>query len=544
MADALASDTTSAAAWFGCVDLKFGEDRCVRVLELGDGHTSGFTGMGAFIPQAFSDMQCARRPLGPFMEALIENKILTHNAFVDAGLQHLRPLAGIFPRLHTDSLAQDVLESVGGGPCVLKLADRQRGCGVVAVESQDLSAVLTELLAMPETFEEGSSSTAQPDRGQLTIDWTAAARSAANSSGLKEQVKHWQANECSNFIAEQLCRSKLVQGADGRGFDGTLRMGFALAAGTVKLLGSYWKLPDASVDSVKADLSTRIVSHTHGGSGTAACSSEDEASAWGSLQDALLQIWSLCDKHSSVCGLIGQYSHDPLFLALVLARVAAGQVVESADVADKTVFLAEQMLAEKSEQRTNSVRSYVTRTRGTLLARRTGAGSVDWKSAAPLYDEAVAAMPQNAAATYLAGMARLTAGAHVSAGKLFARSLAADCDFAPAYNQLATCCLLLGDSHACLQICEAMLLRHSRVAAAHHLIAMALYAQEADANERTQRTSEERRQRAIASLGRAKQLQRGKSWGETEEEMLAALEGGELLKKRPVRTWLFHAWRL
>uniref|UniRef100_A0A7S1QYI4 Uncharacterized protein n=1 Tax=Alexandrium catenella TaxID=2925 RepID=A0A7S1QYI4_ALECA len=180
-----------------------------------------------------------------------------------------------------------------------------------------------------------------------------------------------------------------------------------------------------------------------------------------------------------------------------------------------------------------------------MTARKKGSNaSPDWRAAASFYDEAVQMTPRNAAALYFGGMVRLARGSYAMAGFFFARSVAADCDYACAYNQLATCCLLLGDLTACVEVSEALLQRHNRIAAAHHHIAVALYSQEASANEQGAGPNQERRKRAASALRRAKDLQRGKSWGQNEDDMLEALGGDDPLPKKPARTWLFHAWRL
>lgn len=531
-------------AWFGCIDLKYSEDGSVRILELGDGHTSGFTGAGAFIPHTFAKLGCPRRTLGAYMDTVLENKILTHDALEDAGLAGLRPRAGVFRRKYDPDLAAGIRAATGGGAVVLKLADRQRGCGVVAVEPEDLDDTLKQLLVPPELSEPPSSPGSS--RGQLTEEWVLTARVASGLSGLQEQAAHWRANECPSFLAEALCSSKLVEGPQGQRYDGTLRLGFALEEGKVRLLGSYWKLPDVAADKPKADLTVRIVSHTHGGSGTLACAQADEAAVWVVLEEPLLKVFIVGARNFTVPGLLKRYQCDGLLLATALTRVAAGHIEEDVSKAERTLLLAEQLAADSGEGGAlgGCVRSYARRTHGTLAARRSG-GPPDWRRAQPFYDQAVEAMPGNAAALYFAGMARLTKGHYSAAGKHFARSVTADCDFACAYSQLATCCLLLGDFCACVEVSEALLKRHNRIAAAYHCIAVALYAQEASDNGRPgSNCNPERRRRAAGALRRAKELQRGKSWGRNEEEMLEALEGKEPLPKRPARTWLFHAWRL
>ena len=73
-------------------------------------------------------------------------------------------------------------------------------------------------------------------------------------------------------------------------------------------------------------------------------------------------------------------------------------------------------------------------TKGTLFARR--GKTPDWSAGEPFYSESLAVMPQNAAAAYLLGLVYFSRGSYDVAGKMFARSLEADCDFASAYSYL------------------------------------------------------------------------------------------------------------
>mmetsp|Transcript_102113 Transcript_102113/g.324458 ORF Transcript_102113/g.324458 Transcript_102113/m.324458 type:complete len:476 (+) Transcript_102113:2-1429(+) len=475
------------------------------------------------------------------MDTVLENKILTHDAIADVSLSNLRPQVGVFLRRHDPELAASILDAVGRGGVVLKLADRQRGCGVVAVEPADLEETLRVLLVCPEYAE--PLPIPHSANGQITAGWATVAHKAAGLGGLEEAAAHWHANECPSFLAEALCKSKLTEGPGGELYDGTLRIGFALEEERIQFLGAYWKLPDTPVDRTQDALSARVVSHTHGGSGTAACSKADEAAVWAVLEEPLLKIFSAGARKFTVPGLMNRYRDSPLFAATALTRVAAGLIEEDMAKAERTLLLAEQLAGGGERPLSDYVCSYVRRTQGTLSARRAG-GAPDWRAAATFYDEAVQLMPRNAAALYFAGMVRLTRGSYSMAGHYFARSVAADGDYACAYNQLATCCLLLGDFGSCVEVAEALLQRHNRIAAAHHHIAVALYGREASSNERGGGCDAERRGRAAAALRRARELQRGKSWGQNEDDMLEALQGDAPLPKKPARTWLFHAWRL
>lgn len=538
------SQNTVSAAFFGCVDLKYGPDGAVRVLELGDGHTSGFTGAGAFIPRKFA-ASYTKKSLGPIPDTIVENKALTHYAFVDSHLENLRPAAGIFPFQYDTALAVRVLHSVGGGSCVLKLIDRQRGCGVVAVEPTDLDHVLQVLLGEQEDkFEQFHSAldAVSSSGGQTrTFDWEQAAWTASGSCGFPEQITHWLADECPCFLAEARCESKPVTGEDGRYYDGTLRVGFALLDDSVTCLGAYWKLPDVPIDETDAELSTRVVSHTHGGSGTASCSAQDLKAVWAVLEGTLPRIFDWGTDAVTIPHLMLRYQDDPLLLMVALLRIAGGYAERNPEESKRILSLAEKMRPTSSDRMQTRVRSYMLRSKGTCLARSAiSSGGPRWSMAEALYDDALAQMPESSAAAYLAGMARFSRRAYTRAAAHFARSLVADCDFAPAYSQLAICCLLLNAPDACIGISEAMLVRHTRIAAGYHHIAAALYAKEAAEGG----CNLDRRLRAVEALSRAKELQRSKSWCAEDDVMLAVLQSEATLPPVPVRTWIFHAWRL
>merc|ERR1712187_808858 len=129
---------------------------------------------------------------------------------------------------------------------------------------------------------------------------------------------------------------------------------------------------------------------------------------------------------------------------MALARIAGGLALQNIDEASNALLLAEQMLPDERGFLLDAGRSYVLRTKGTLLARRQGKAP-NWPAADKFYHEALELLPHIAAAAYLAGMGSFSRGSYKSAGQLFAASLAADCDFASAYSYLATCCLLLKD---------------------------------------------------------------------------------------------------
>ena len=216
-------DSRTPVAFWGIVDLKFdgrlpARDR-VRVLELGDGRSSGFSQHGRLIRERFEagyreDPAMLKRAL------LVENKKVTHDRFVDEGCGHLRPPAAFYPRRYSADLAQRILADLGltqgGGHVVLKLCNRSRGAGVVVVPAQQLEQSLRLLLAPPS----GQALRCLLDPGPEVLDQTFA-------DALQESCPHWWSNECPLFVAERCCHSVPVQ-AGGQDFDATMRVSFVL----------------------------------------------------------------------------------------------------------------------------------------------------------------------------------------------------------------------------------------------------------------------------------------------------------------------------
>eukprot|EP00971_Amphidinium_carterae_P001347 26779-Amphidinium_carterae.1 len=81
------------------------------------------------------------------METVVENKVLTHDAFVEGSLLEWRPKTVIHPRVLSSKLAEHLQAQLPATGCVLKLGARARGCGIVPVGSpSELEDVLKALL--------------------------------------------------------------------------------------------------------------------------------------------------------------------------------------------------------------------------------------------------------------------------------------------------------------------------------------------------------------------------------------------------------------
>jgi len=425
---------------------------------------------------------------------------------------------------------------------------------VVIVDANGLSKVLCSLLGS-ESQEDARRTSC--DVGDTPRGWADAAQSAAVLSGFDEAVAHWRADEHGTFLVEALCLSKWVSGPGGKLYDATLRVAFAIESPGedrrgvgLHVVGSYWKLPDHAADALDVGAAERIISHTRGGSGTALCDVGEEQLVWSVLEKALPRVLSGigCDI---VPHLVGCYEDRPLLLAAALVRASGALLDSSADISKDALSQAEAALlhlrpppsacqrGSRGTAPATRVQSYMLRAQGTRIARA-GGSTINWSSAARFYEEAVAMLPLSAGAQYLLGKVLFSKAAFGDAAQCFARSVLADCDFSPAYSHLATSCLLKGDPQACVDIAEALILRHGRLAAAYHHLAVGLYAQEAAFGG----CCVERRTRALTALQRAREFQRANSWGKEDDAMLSALEGRCPVPPVPVRTWLFHAWRM
>lgn len=456
--------------FFGIIDAKYDRrqhrGKGLRILELGNGKQSRFSGYGESILTAF---QRDYRLAGQLeRSALVDNKKLTHDVFLECGFGHLRPKQVCYPRVYRPDLAEEIarrLECNGSVPVVLKLLNRCRGAGVMVVNiGEELDEMLRLLLTAPsdDAFSEPSLEVA----------------TASDPSSLEEQCWHWWSNECPVFVAER-CECSHSVHLGGQDYDATLRIGFVLVRGNrpdgeglrVQCLGGYWKLPAGAAKS-GADLRDRVVSKAS--SGTAPVSNEDYSDVCSILEEALPAVFAR--ERSDVSTSMRRYADSPALFAFIVSRQAGekcrGEVQEhrkvgksgagtasgaaetsQASTTSRLFEIAEEKLVGNSKSLEDAwqelrVQALPTRAAASYLERQRGAAYArgnNWEAAQAHFERSLELHQWNAAALFLLGVCHLRVRSYEQAQKAFLKSLHIDPEFKAAYVNYGFCAMALGE---------------------------------------------------------------------------------------------------
>lgn len=464
--------------FWGIVDLKYDHHKPllerIRVLETGDGRISRFSGDGAPIQKHFKDryqLQEQEAALQTY-NFISKDKKLTHDLFDATGYAHIIPRQVCFPRVYYPGIASHISAELGLREedeeelVVLKLCNRSRAAGVLIVPLKDLEKVLQEILEPPAKLQ----SWFEPQLERLKEN--SARDFGVVRDSFEEHVRHWWANESPSFVAERCCSSMPTM-RDGRCYDGTMRVTFALrrrpgASETltpedieVDWLGGYWKLPNADMSS--SLLRERIISQAK--TGTAPVQPYILMEVYGALSSALQQLFGAAEFTSE--RLREQYKSQPELAAYLIARRALSLRPEQRL---QSLCDVERSIARFTVSPAKScVESFVHRAHGVLIAR--GSGSERWKEARGHFQRAVDAHPSNSNALFQLGMCALELGPLEMAIELMNKSLLLDSDFRAPYVNLGVAYLRQAahadDPHKpqdfylrAMEISEACLMRH------------------------------------------------------------------------------------
>jgi len=476
------TESRREVCFFGIVDAKYDRRKPpgqrLQILELGNGNQSRFSGAGEIVLTSYQrDYKLVNQLV---RSALVDNKKMTHDVFVECGLGHLRPKQVCYQRLYRPNLAAEIAEQLqcsADVPVVLKLLNRCRGAGVMVVNvGQELDEMLRKLLCPP------------PDGalGELSLE----VATASDPNSFEEQCWHWWSNECPVFVAERCEFSNPIH-LNGKDYDATLRVGFVLARQpitwpdeerlSVQCLGGYWKLPAGSTES-NADLRKRVVSKA--ASGTTPVSPEDLADAYGILQEALPAVFAR--ERSDVSSTMQRYTASPLMFAFTVSRQAADKVRRELQDSKKAVRagketavptksrlfeIVEEKLAgsikicledfrdalSSQDLPMRAAASYLERHRGAVAAQ---AGN--WDAAQAHFNRSLELHTWNATTEYLIGVCHLREHRYQQALDRFLRSLHLDPEFKAAYVNFGCAAMALGDWDAAILASMTGLSRHPK----------------------------------------------------------------------------------
>jgi len=593
----------TAALFWGICDIKYdpsaAEGQRVRILELGDGQHSRFSGHGKGITERFqSEYILDSVPLR--RSVLVENKKVTHDTFVGQGFSNLRPRAQTYLRQYSDELHTKIIADLTlpkNGSVVLKLCNRCRGAGVVVVPVKWLDSALRKLL-VPMTDAELDARFKKAEVGPVLNFPT---------ESFHEQCLHWWSNECPVFLAEDCCQSLRIHGcssedsgnSDGsNGFDGTLRVAFAICkpsgdekygahedkevdkenALEIHMLGGYWKLPrcDATGSEHNADVEVagetrdqdldlledalqdarrRVVSSFNSTEKrTASVSPEHLLDVYRAVRKPILQV--IGTGNVTVELVNANYKADILFRAYMLARLAANLRPKESDKAEERLETARRLvehsnLLQKSGNLAwRSCISYIERISAVCLM--TSKQSLE---AARACESSISWMPTNASAYYVEGRCCVEGSKYqgtdfclTSACASVRKALSLDPDFRYAYVALGSYQLRLGKFMDVIESQEACLVRYPDTPAAYYNLGTAIFhLLKKDATRMEKKLVKELGVKGVNALRTAK-MRFPHAWKANDEQKLLSLEDVDTVPRKPmpsvpVNTWLCPSWR-
>jgi len=560
--------------FWGICDVKYDpslpERERVKVLELGDGRSSRFSHHGALIKQRYEEMYSM--DVTPLRKGvLVDNKKFTHDTFVDCGFAHLRPTQKAYPRAYDPNLASRIVKDLGvsssDGVVVLKLVNRARGAGVVICPVSQLDATLQRLLK-PKLGRDFEAWLAEHAPQALTEDRT--------SEILQEQVLHHWSNECSLFVAEDVCHSMLVplspeegssaprDGHDEELFDGTMRVSFVLKrkqgstdADSNKLelewLGGYWKLPPSAnrleihngIGSSIEDAHARLVSSFNSEEKrTAPVADAHLREVYIALSPALVPIFEL--ENSSIKELLFSYPNDATFRAFALARCATNMRPNLS----KSNWALEQAKRQLRPRNLNDHRDIPERSVLSYIERSIGINHAtvgDWTRAGQCFDEAVAKMPTNSGAHYAKGVFHQEEGRHKQAVDCYLKAIALDPDFRVPYMALSECWTSLGLYEKVVDVCKMCLHRQPDAPVATFNMGQAIYRLLHGGDHKFSKSEAAKLRAEGKAALQSAHSSRPEMWNsemqKVEDYFLVGEPDCDLAPLQPLQTWRTYGWR-
>jgi len=348
-------------------------------------------------------------------------------------------------------------------------------------------------------------------------------------------------------------------------FDGTMRVAFALRRGSedpdrlaLDWLGGYWKLPPhatrrggegseeeerhaATLEEAHAEIVSSFNSEEKR---TAPVADAHLLEVYAALEPALVSVFEV--QRYSPRDLHFAYPDDPNFRAFAIARCSAA-LRPDGDF-QKCNFVLEQAKKLLVKSRTNdgqdiperSVLSYIHRSMGVNWAIRG-----DWVKASEFFREALAAMPTNATAMHLHGVALQEMGKHQEAVAFQLRSLTLDPDFRSPLMALGDCWTRLRRYDQAIEACQLCLQRQPDAPVAQFHMGQAIYCQLREGGGGASDADKaERRARGQKALEIARNGL-PQNWTDEDDQILRYLQqdNPDDLPEVPLRSWKSYGYR-
>ena len=154
------------------------------------------------------------------------DKLRTSLLFDDAKLEGYKPVWNLYPKEYSPELSHRIIEEMGSDYVVIKPRSAAKGNGVIICSASNLDETLDYILNGGETLMD------DPD----------------------PSYRYWAYHQSWSFIVEAYAPSNPtpIEHFDNRLFDPTMRVVYVLVhsddAIQLHFLGSYWKLPEMSLD--------------------------------------------------------------------------------------------------------------------------------------------------------------------------------------------------------------------------------------------------------------------------------------------------------
>jgi ribosomal protein S21 len=197
-------------------------------------HSSIFKQFNATYPQMIL--------LGQATNKFVRSKYHTNKLFENSELAQYKPKFKICEKRYTPTLAQSIIDELGGDIFVIKPIEAALGNGVIMIDKSNLDQTLRILFK---------------DMQELEL--------------YKKDMSyyHWKRDQKDFFIVEEYVPSKIIYARD-KPYDPTMRVMFTLQnlAGKISInfFDAYWKLPIKSLEE-NGSLTEKHKSHI--GTGTA-----------------------------------------------------------------------------------------------------------------------------------------------------------------------------------------------------------------------------------------------------------------------------------